>query len=476
VPFQDRRRRLGSPAWKVLLAALALVALTPASSQAFALQEVGGLNSPATGIAVNVDGNVWAAEEAAESVVRVSPSGEIVGRIPVGGEPFGIAAGPGGRIWATLPESHELVWFDATSPTPTAHHISTGPAKCGPAAIANGGDGSMYFTMPYEDGCTIELGHINSDGTGFASTPNAAGNSYDIAIINGRLYTPDFDHNLVRRVALNDLTDVKAAVSTPPLTNPSGVAVDGSGRVWVTLESSGQLAYFPVSAPDGSSATVLTPTGGTLVEPFGIVAGLEEKMYTAGANAQLLTATALPTFAFTPLPAGSEPWDIANDGSGGLWVTDLANTRLLHLYNPPPPNPSSGSGTTAAPVVTVKPAPKPVTKLSLSGKSKQKLGSFVQLKVSCSVSPCSVSATGALKIELAGKGATTQPKLTAVKNLQVPAGKQAVLKLKIPPRAEQAAAKALDEKGGKASAKISVQGKGAAGKSPGVVFKVKLKK
>jgi streptogramin lyase len=468
VALDDRAGHLGSPLRKALLTVLALIALAPASAQAYELQEVTGLDSPATTITVAMDGSVWAAEEAAESLVRVSQSGAILARVPVGGEPSSVAASPGGKIWATLPENHELVWVDATSATPTAHHISTGPTKCGPGAIAYGNAGLLYFTMPFDGTCTSELGQIDLDGSGFTSTANVAGNSFDIAVLNGRLYTPDFDRDLVRRVSLSNLGEVEAAVSTPAGSNPNGIAVDGLGRVWVTLYSSGQLAYFSVGAADGSSATVLTPSGGTLVEPFGIVAGLEEKIYAPSGNAQLLTATALPTFAFTPLPVGSEPWDVANDGSGGLWITDLASTRLLHLYNPPPPGPPPAAG--APPVVT------PLPKLSLGGKSKQKLGNFVQLKVSCSTSPCSVSATGALKIEPAGKGAAAQPKLKAVKNLRVPAGKPTVLKLKIPPRAQEAAAKALDEKGGKASAKISVQGKGAAGNSPAVVFKVKLKK
>jgi hypothetical protein len=195
----------------VPLAALALIALAPASSQAFALQEVGGLNSPASGITTSMDGSIWAA----------------------------------------LPKSHELAWFDATSPTPTAHYVSTGPGKCGPGAIAYGGNGLMYFPMPFDGSCTSELGQVDLDGNGFASTATVAGNSYDVAVINGRLYTPDFDGDVVRRVGLSNLGVVEAVVGTPVGTNPSGIAADGSGRVWVTLYSTGQLAYLPVNAANG---------------------------------------------------------------------------------------------------------------------------------------------------------------------------------------------------------------------------------
>jgi len=476
VPFRNRGRKLGSPLRKLLLAALALVALTPAGAQAFAVQEVGGLNSPANGIALGPDGNVWAAEEAAESVVRVSPSGDVVGRIPVSGEPVAIAPGPGGRVWATLPESHQLVWFDALAPSPTAHSISTG-GGCEPIAIAlGGGTGFMYFSKPSDGVCTSEIGRVKDDGTGavesfatFGATP--VGQAFDLLVYNGKLFVPDFGGDVVQRVGLPALS-LEAVVNMPAGGGPIGIAADSPGNIWVTLFSLGKLAAAPAGFASGANATVLTPTGGDLVEPIGIVEGADGNMYAPSANSQLLAATAQPTFAFTPLPAGSEPLEVANGSARDLWVTDAANTRLFHLYNPPAPSPVTSTSTTAAPVVTAKPAPK----LSLSGKSKQRLGSFVQLQVSCTVSPCSTSATGALKIKTGGKGAAAQPKLTAAKSAQVPAGKPIVLKLKIPAKARAAAAKALDEKGGKVTAKITVKGKSGSANTPITVFKVTLKK
>jgi streptogramin lyase len=473
VLFKNRGWKVGSPLRKVLLAALALVALTPAGAQAFALQEVGGLNSPAAGIALGPDGNIWAAEETAESIVRVSPSGEIVGRIPVGGEPAFVAAGPGGRVWATLPESHKLVWFDALAPSPTAHDISTG-GGCEPIAIVSGGNGFMYFSKPSDGLCTSEIGRVKDDGTGpvesfatFGATP--VGQAFDLLVYSGKLFVPDFGADVVQRVDLSGLS-MEAVINLPVGGGPQGIAADGAGNVWVALFSSGKLAYAPAGAASGTNATALTPTGGSLVEPFGIAAGSDGKMYVPSANSQLLAATTLPSFAFSPLPAGSTPFEITNGANGDLWVTDEAGTRLFHLYNPPAPSPAPAP--TAAPVATVKPAPK----LSLSGKSKQKLGNVVQLKVSCTVTPCNASATGALKIKPGGKGATTQPKLTAAKSTAVPAGKSIVLKLKIPAKAREAAAKALDEKGGKVTAKITVKGKAGSNNTPTTFFKVTLKK
>lgn len=470
MPFTPSRR-LRSPLRKVLLAALALVVLTPASSQAFVLQEV-GLSAAAAGLALGPDGNVWAAEEANASVVRVSSAGTVVGRIAVAGEPTSVAAGPGGRVWAALPESHELVWFDATAPAPSAHYVSTGPANCGPEAIADGGNGLMYFSMPTDGTCTSRIGHVNADGSGFGSTATEAGNSYDIEVSGGKLFSPDFSGDAIRRLAL-PLLNQEAALETPAGSGPNGITVDSAGNVWTTLYITGQLAYAPAGAVNGTKASVLTPTGGSLVEPFGIVEGADGKMYVPSVNSQLLAATTLPSFAFMPMPVGSEPWDVAKGANGDLWVTDVASTRLLHLSSPPAPAPVPVSGTTTSPPAPVAKVTAPA--LSLSGKSKQVLGNFVQLKASCAGGPCSLSASGALKLNPAGKGRTTQPKLKAVQNLKVAAGKQVVLKLKIPAKAKKQAAAVLAEKGGKASAKITVKGTGAGAPGP-AVFKVTLKK
>ncbi len=96
--------------------ALTALAVAPVDASALTAHEVVGLNSPANGVVVGPDGNIWAAEE---------------------------AAGTGGRVWVAVTGADKLVWFDATAPSPPVHDIPLG-AGCGPVGIAAGGDGRMY--------------------------------------------------------------------------------------------------------------------------------------------------------------------------------------------------------------------------------------------------------------------------------------------------------------------------------------------
>jgi streptogramin lyase len=77
-----------------------------------------------------------------------------------------MAVGPGGRVWVSVTGSDKLVWFDATSPSPSVHDVSTG-AGCGPVGIVSGGDGRIYFSQP-SDGvlCGVnQIGYVKDSST-----------------------------------------------------------------------------------------------------------------------------------------------------------------------------------------------------------------------------------------------------------------------------------------------------------------------
>src|SRR5687767_12827813 len=122
-----------------LLATLACVALlvAPAVAGAYVVQERGGLDSATNGIAVGADGNLWVAEASAGSVVRISPGGQVLQRLPVGGTPTSVIAGPGGRIWVAGTGTDRLIWIDATGTTPSTHFVPTG-SDCGPVGLVAG--------------------------------------------------------------------------------------------------------------------------------------------------------------------------------------------------------------------------------------------------------------------------------------------------------------------------------------------------
>ena len=90
------RRTVG---WLAALAALSFAA----PADAYVIETFGGLNSATNGIVLGPDGNFWVSETGAGSVVRISPSGAVVGRIAVGDSPQSIAVDPtNGRVWVAV--------------------------------------------------------------------------------------------------------------------------------------------------------------------------------------------------------------------------------------------------------------------------------------------------------------------------------------------------------------------------------------
>lgn len=424
--------------------ALTTMAVAPTGASALTAHEVVGLDSPANGIVVGPDGNIWAAEEAAGTVVRMTPAGLVLARYPVGAEPTSMATGPGGRVWVSLTGADKLVWFDATSASPTVHDVPLG-AGCGPVGIAAGGDGRIYFSQPSSGVLcgSDQIGYVNEDGSGLTTismfgVSEPVGRAYDLAVYGGKLFIPDYTGDRVRRAALGTLAP-EASVEMPAGSGPQGIAADPSGQIWVTLSAIGKLARFPASQESGP-APVLTPSGGSLSNPFGIAASAGSMYVASAGNAKLMGVDPTPTYTFTSFPFDAEPWQVAAAPNGELWVSDRADARLFRISDDPPTivnrrtlqivNPGhSGSK----------------LKLKLSIKKKQKLADFIKLTASCPSRACTITATGVLSIK--------RLKLRTTK-VQIKPGRSAVLKLKFPAKAEKAAAQAL-----------------AAGKKPSVTVK-----
>jgi hypothetical protein len=130
-------------------------------------------------------------------------------------------------VWVSVRSANKLVWFDATSGTPTAHDGPTG-LSCGPVAIVSGGDDRMYFSMP---ACS-QLGTTLADASG-GTNMQPRGEFYDLAASNGKLFAPDFGGDAVLRIGLGFNMTPEASLGATG--NPDGIAADGAGNLWVTF-------------------------------------------------------------------------------------------------------------------------------------------------------------------------------------------------------------------------------------------------
>ena len=308
--------------------ALVLLAL-PASARAFVVQDFAGFISGTNGIALGADGNYWIVEENTNSVARMTPAGDVIGRVQVAGTPTSAAPGPDATVWVTVTGANQLAKINTRTGGVTPVPL---PVGCGPVAIVDGGNGRMYFTQPCFDNVSQSfIGSVPAVGNDPRRTP-ISGQVVDLAVHGGKLFAPELNNDVVRRFTLAAAPAVEGTISA--FGAPDGVTVDGAGSVWVTLNGTGGVARFP-SGQVGGNAELIAPVGGRLSEPFGIVAAGDGNVYVAG-KASRNIARISPDGKWKFFPVGGDPFDIAKGLDGDVYFTDRTSTRVRRLISSAP--------------------------------------------------------------------------------------------------------------------------------------------
>ena len=299
---------------------------TASSAGAAVVTTVPGLASGTNGIAVGSDGNLWVAEQYAGSVAKVSPSGVVLGRVTVGGDPIGVAAGPGGSVWVTVPSLDKVVRFSIAD----GSHLDYSTAALaggGPFGIVDGGDGFMYLSFPVDG----KIGRVPAAGGPGAVAVGGRGTVYDLAVAGGKLFAPDYDGDVVRAMDLSPALGVSSTVSAAG--QPDGVTVVGS-VVYVSLYGAGGIAHFPVSQVAGNAVTVPIPG---LTSPYGITPNSSGGVTVAGRDSHNYAyVDAADKVGLTALPAGSAPFDAVTAPNGDVWITDQAKTQIHRVVDNAP--------------------------------------------------------------------------------------------------------------------------------------------
>lgn len=338
-------RRLALVLSSTLLAGSAVAGLAGTAS-AVATRESAVLASGTAGIALGADGNYWVAQRFATSVVRVSASGQVVGSpIEVGGAPLDVIAGPNGTIWVSVPEADKVVKITTTSPTPAAVGITvTGNAlDCGPTALVDGGNGTIYFSVPGTGACEKGdgIGTINAATNAVTAATLARGQVSDMVVAGGRLWAPDQSSDKVRGLSLAPGLAVQSTVTVQAGGTPSGITLVGT-QLWVTLNGIEALATFPATQINGTAPTV-TPSV-ALSDAFHLAPSQHGTVYVASKdNGKVVDVAPNGSATAVTLSPGAEPFSMAVVPGKGVLVTDLARTRLTEVADAAP--------TTGAPVV-----------------------------------------------------------------------------------------------------------------------------
>ncbi|MGE0871483.1 MAG: hypothetical protein AB7P03_23185 [Kofleriaceae bacterium] len=263
----------------------------------------GGAGGPATsaelafplGVAVAAQGTLYIADTSNHRVARVDDSENLVivagtgsfGATGDGGpatsatlyQPFGVAVDPAGNVYIDDRNNHRIRWVDSAGTIRTVAGIGTG-------GFNGDGGAATSAQLLFPTGVAI-------DGM-------------------GNLYVADADNRRIRRIDMSGVITTVAgtgafgfvgdggAATSAQLLFPAGIAVDGQGALYITEENSQRIRRVD----EGGVVTTIAGTGSSGASGDGGPA----------ATARL-----------------SNPFGLARDSAGNLYVGDTLNHRVRRI-------------------------------------------------------------------------------------------------------------------------------------------------
>ncbi|MEO8369645.1 MAG: SMP-30/gluconolactonase/LRE family protein [Candidatus Solibacter sp.] len=291
--------------------------------------------------------------------------------------PAGIALGPGGIIYITDTQNQRVrtvapggalttvagtgvAGFNGEIVTPKLANLYR------PNGVAADGQGNWYLAdtgnnrirkvQPGGNLFTIAgNGNASYFGDGQQGTRASVNHPDGVAVDSqGNVYIADTLDNVIRRVAPDGIISTFAGTGASgyggdngPATQarlrlPSGVAVDGQGNVFVADTGNNQIRRI-----DASGFITTVDTGGALNEPRGVAVDRTGNVYIADTGNHVVRRVSPGALITTIAGTGeccysgdgglaiearlSQPWGIAVDGNGNVYIADSANNSVRTL-------------------------------------------------------------------------------------------------------------------------------------------------
>ncbi|WP_026309024.1 NHL repeat-containing protein [Spirosoma spitsbergense] len=305
------------------------------------------LNNPA-GLAVDGSGNLYIADQSNHRVRKVSAGGIIS---TVAGNGIGIYSGDGGIATMTSLYSPGGVLIDGTGNLYIADALNHRIRK-----VANNG---IIATVAGNG--TVSYGGDRGPATS-ASLYNPVGVAFDGT---GNFYIADQQNQRIRKVATSGIITTVAgnglftfggdggAATAANLANPSGVAVDGVGNIYIAdalnqrirkVAMSGIITTVAGNGIAGFSGDGGAATAASLNNPVGVTVDGTGNLYIADSQnnriRKVATSGIISTVAGNGTASNSGDGGLATaagfnyiagvvlDGSGNLYIADQGNHRI----------------------------------------------------------------------------------------------------------------------------------------------------
>jgi streptogramin lyase len=277
---------------------------------------------------------------------RVLLASASVAEYPVPGTspaPQGIASVPGGLVWITLPNTHQVASVNPTTGTVTPFTVTpkvggTVPQPWGMTYDPN--DGLIYFTVKSADPLGSGIGTIDPTTNNVQMPGNLETNANPTAIVVGPGNHIWFTESGIDSIAVEPVIGGQFEFSLGPGANPQGIASAG-GLIWFTMEGTNQIGSLNPAAPDiGASLqryTIPTANAGATslaLGPDGNLWFTESNAHAIGVfNPQTHTFVAnlpVPTDAAHPNP---QPQGIIQGPDSNMWFVN-PNTNQFAIVSP----------------------------------------------------------------------------------------------------------------------------------------------
>jgi hypothetical protein len=271
-----------------------------------------------TGIAVDIDGNVYVADYVNHIIRKVSPGGAVT-TLAGSGQP-GEASGTGTAAEFRYPMG---VAVDTAGTVYVSDFYS----------IRKVSPGGVVTTLA---GSSLQLSGTTVDGTGTAATFGNSGGGGLALGPNGYVYVAETGRHKIRKVSPGGVVTTVAhgGYSGPDdIDKPRDIAVDAVGNIYVIHGDPASDAIMRISS-DGVETTV---AGFNM--PQGVEVDAAGNVYVADEGNKTIGRIASESYVLAGTPADEDAGDHAvvlkaADGKGG--VTEQSFTVTVSVYTPTP--------------------------------------------------------------------------------------------------------------------------------------------
>jgi hypothetical protein len=191
------------------------------------------------------------------------------------------------------------------------------------------------------NGNVLATGYLQGTGVGpqinflpnTESTVASSGLNYPYGVAvdgSGNVYIADPVNNRILKETLSEGGYTQSTLSTSSLNYPSGVAVDGNGNVYIADTDNDRVLKETPSA-SGYSESIVADLSSSGIPLYGVAVDGAGNVYIAGFPGTLFIETlSAGSYTQSTVQIGSaEIGYVAVDGSGNIYVADYANAQIL---------------------------------------------------------------------------------------------------------------------------------------------------